>query len=103
MSTNGVKNGNGTQKSLSTGTKVWQSLSLWLPQRNPDYDFWWGLTGPHLAIMLENAGYAPEKQFEMLLFHYNWSVSLQNPSDSSLHNTDNCKRSGTSDRDRYRA
>ncbi|PSN60587.1 dimethylallyl tryptophan synthase GliD1 [Corynespora cassiicola Philippines] len=76
---NGIQKANGTQKKPSTSTKVWDALSLWLPQRNPDYDFWWGLTGPHLATMLENAGYAPEKQFEMLLFHYHWSVTYLGP------------------------
>lgn len=43
-------------------TQVWKALLLWLPSRNADCDFWWGFTGPHLAAMLEAAGYPTEKQ-----------------------------------------
>ncbi|KAF2799612.1 dimethylallyl tryptophan synthase GliD1 [Melanomma pulvis-pyrius CBS 109.77] len=64
-------------------TSVWNSLSLWLPSRNPDYDFWWGLTGPHLAVMLDAADYPTEKQYEMLLFHYHWSVPYLGPRPSA--------------------
>ncbi|KAF9728935.1 hypothetical protein PMIN06_010359 [Paraphaeosphaeria minitans] len=79
QNTNGIANAKAAKSSASSNTKSWQSLSLLLPQRNPDYDFWWGLTGPHLATMLENAGYSSEKQFEMLLFHFHWSVTYLGP------------------------
>ncbi|KAK3936140.1 tryptophan dimethylallyltransferase-domain-containing protein [Diplogelasinospora grovesii] len=38
-------------------TSVWKSLSQWLPSRNADCDYWWALTGEHLASMLDAAGY----------------------------------------------
>jgi len=56
-------------------TKAWVAIFQWLPARTPDSDYWWRLTGPHLAAMVQQAGYPLEKQIEALIFHYNWSVS----------------------------
>ncbi|KAL2824223.1 aromatic prenyltransferase [Aspergillus cavernicola] len=60
-------------------TKAWASLSQYLPPRTPDLDYWWSLTGIHLAIMLEAGGYGIEKQYEALLFHYHWVVPYMGP------------------------
>lgn len=66
-----VSNGNGER------LKAWTSLSLLLPSRGPDCDYWWKLTGRHLASLMEAAGYAIERQYEALVFHYHWMVSLR--------------------------
>ncbi|KAL3459594.1 aromatic prenyltransferase [Aspergillus heterothallicus] len=55
-------------------TKAWTRLSQWLPPRNTDLDYWWNLTGLHLAKMLEAAGYSSDEQLDALLFHYHWIV-----------------------------
>lgn len=55
--------------------KAWEAISQWLPSRGPESDYWWKLTGPHLATMMDAAGYAIEKQYEALVFHYHWIVS----------------------------
>lgn len=58
------------------GLRVWQSLKKCLPStKDENIDFWWHLTGYHLAVMVEAAGYSTEKQYEVLLFHYHWIVS----------------------------
>lgn len=57
--------------------KAWAALSTFLPSRGPDCDYWWQLTGMHLASLMEAAGYAIERQYEALLFHYHWMVSLR--------------------------
>lgn len=58
-------------------TTVWKSLvETCLPLGlNRDVDFWWDLTGRHMAQMVEAAGYSVERQYEILLFHYHWIVS----------------------------
>ena len=61
-------------------TKAWAALSQWLPPHSPDNDYWWHLTGLHLANMLEAAGYRLEKQYEALVFHYHWIVSCAHDS-----------------------
>ncbi|KAI1504045.1 dimethylallyl tryptophan synthase GliD1 [Biscogniauxia marginata] len=74
---NGNGNGNGVVKSngqVSQTTEAWRALSKILPPRNPDYDWWWRLTGQHMAALVEAAGYSIEKQYEALLFHYHWTV-----------------------------
>ncbi|KAI1124398.1 dimethylallyl tryptophan synthase GliD1 [Nemania abortiva] len=58
---------------------MWSSLSQWLPSRDSDSDYWWKLTGEHLAIMLEAAGYSVERQYNALLFHYHWIVPYMGP------------------------
>jgi hypothetical protein len=60
-----------------SATQVWTSLKQWLPARNPDSDYWWDLTGAHLATMLDAAGYTVQKQYDALLFHYHWIVSQE--------------------------
>lgn len=57
-------------------TPVWSQLSQLLPARDADKDFWWNVTGSQLATMVAAAEYSVEKQYEALLFHYHWSVSL---------------------------
>ncbi|VUC37198.1 unnamed protein product [Clonostachys rosea] len=59
--------------------RPWDVLARWLPPRTPDCDYWWQLTGPHLATMMELAGYGAERQFEALLFHYHWVVPYLGP------------------------
>ncbi|KAI1503388.1 dimethylallyl tryptophan synthase GliD1, partial [Biscogniauxia marginata] len=58
---------------------VWQSLNKCLPPQEPDIDFWWQLTGYHLANMVKEADYSIERQFETLLFHYHWIVPRLGP------------------------
>lgn len=62
---------------LENDTKVWKSLvETCLPLGlNRDVDFWWDLTGRHMAQMVAAAGYSVERQYEILLFHYHWIVS----------------------------
>ncbi|KAF3932009.1 hypothetical protein ABW20_dc0103572 [Dactylellina cionopaga] len=60
-------------------TKAWRFLSPLLPSRNPNCDYWWRLTGMHLANMVDAAGYTIEKQYEALLFHYHWMVPYMGP------------------------
>lgn len=55
-------------------TKAWETLLPLLPSRGPDCDYWWNLTGLHLAAMVDAAGYPIEKQYEALLFHHTWTV-----------------------------
>lgn len=70
---NGVNGANGV-KGSNQPAGAWAALSRWLPSRSPDTDYWWALTGPHLATMAEAAGYAIEQQYEQLLFLYHWIV-----------------------------
>ncbi|KAL4992936.1 aromatic prenyltransferase, partial [Aspergillus recurvatus] len=60
-------------------TKTWTRLMQWLPPRTADTDYWWKLTGAHLAKMLEAAGCTDERQVEALLFHYHWIVPYLGP------------------------
>ncbi|KAL4942701.1 hypothetical protein BDV06DRAFT_235235 [Aspergillus oleicola] len=61
-------------------TKAWTRLRQWLPSRTADTDYWWNLTGLHLAKMLEAAGYSADEQVDALLFHYHWIVPYLGPS-----------------------
>lgn len=75
---NVVNGTNGATKASSlegNSTPVWRRLTQYLPSRDPDTDFWWKYSGLHLALMLEEAGYSPDKQMEGLLFFYHWGVS----------------------------
>jgi hypothetical protein len=56
-------------------SKTWKALSQCLPPLNPDADYWWQLTGRHLAALLEAAEYPVDKQYDALLLHYHWTVS----------------------------
>ena len=49
---------------------MWTGLAKWLPERSDDYNYWWLLTGRHLALMLQEAQYPIHQQYEILLFHY---------------------------------
>lgn len=60
---------------VEQNTAAWTALNVLLPSRTPDEDYWWKQSGPQLAALVEGAGYAPEKQYEALLFHYHWMVS----------------------------
>lgn len=51
-------------------TTVWTSVSKWLPPRDEHSDYWWGLAGPHLAVLLHHSGYSLSSQYETLLFFY---------------------------------
>lgn len=73
-----------TRSSAEPAPAVWLALKKWLPAQNDDLEYWWGLTGLHLAIMLEAAGYTTEKQYNALLFHYHWIVRLRSLVDPNL-------------------
>ncbi|PFH61329.1 hypothetical protein XA68_17631 [Ophiocordyceps unilateralis] len=70
------------KKPTSFKSSVWDTLSSQLPSRSPECDYWWNLTGMHLARMVEGAGYPIEKQHEALLFHYHWMVPAMGPAPS---------------------
>jgi len=77
---NGINNGCAAKAIAAGGsnyntTQAWRTLSQYLPDRDPDSDFWWKFSGPRLALMLEHAGYSAEKQLEALVFFYHWTVS----------------------------
>ncbi|POS69152.1 dimethylallyl tryptophan synthase GliD1 [Diaporthe helianthi] len=55
-------------------TTVWPSVSKWLPPRDEHSNYWWGLAGPHLAVLLHNSGYSRSSQYEVLLFIYHHIV-----------------------------
>lgn len=83
---------NGAAKSVGRETtQAWSVLTQYLPDRDPDTDFWWNYSGLHLALMLDEAGYPPEKQIEALVFFYHWGVrspdtlTLSNKADCSIH------------------
>ncbi|KAI2643565.1 dimethylallyl tryptophan synthase GliD1 [Xylaria nigripes] len=63
----------------SKRTNIWKLLSQWLPARDADCDYWWKLTGEHLANMLEAAGYDLERRYSAMLFHYHWIVPYMGP------------------------
>lgn len=77
---NGTNGINGKAKA-ATGetTEAWSILTQYLPSRDPDTDFWWKYSGLHLALMLEEAGYPPEKQLEALVFFYHWGAPYMGP------------------------
>ena len=54
---------------------VFKTLSQWEPSRGLDHEYWWQTTGRRLAVMLKEAGYSVNRQYEVLLFHYHWIVS----------------------------
>ncbi|KFA53734.1 hypothetical protein S40293_01619 [Stachybotrys chartarum IBT 40293] len=60
-------------------TLAWQTLNQILPHRDADKDYWWGLTGLQLALMVHESGYSLAKQYEALLFHYHWTVPYFGP------------------------
>jgi DMATS type aromatic prenyltransferase len=66
---------NGIKKGPASPSQAWTQLSKYLPPVNSDQDFWWQLTGRHVASLVEAAGYSMEKQYEALVFHYHWTVS----------------------------
>jgi len=82
-STNGVNGTNSATKARAEGsnntTQAWKTLTQYLPSRDPDTDFWWKYSGLHLALLLEEADYPPEKQIEALVFFYHWGVSRELP------------------------
>ncbi|KAK3370050.1 dimethylallyl tryptophan synthase GliD1 [Podospora didyma] len=76
--TNGVTTKKATASSPGT-TTAWRTLTQYLPSRDPDTDFWWKYSGLHLAILLEEAHYLPEKQVEALVFFYHWGAPYMGP------------------------
>ena len=58
-----------------SSTEAWRTITQYLPPRNPDYDYWWQVTGRHLAILVDAAEYSVGAQYEALMFHYHWTVS----------------------------
>lgn len=70
---------NGTKKVSASPSEAWTKLSRYLPYVNAAQDYWWQLTGRHLASLVEAAGYPLEKQYEALIFHYHWTVPYMGP------------------------
>ncbi|KAI9677128.1 MAG: hypothetical protein M1822_008237 [Bathelium mastoideum] len=66
---------------VEVSPKVWNSLvkKCLPPSEDKNVEFWWKITGYHLAVMIDAAGYSPEKQYEVLLFHYHWIVPRLGP------------------------
>ncbi|KAF2209134.1 hypothetical protein CERZMDRAFT_114093 [Cercospora zeae-maydis SCOH1-5] len=60
-------------------TEVFETLDMILPSRSADENYWWNLTGPQLAALVEGASYSPAKQYEALLFHYHWMIPYMGP------------------------
>jgi len=60
----------------TTPTPVWDAVSQWTSVTNPDWEYWWQLTGPHISHMMVAAGYPLEAQYNALIFHYHWIVSF---------------------------
>ncbi|KAL4953395.1 aromatic prenyltransferase [Aspergillus filifer] len=71
-----AKVANGSGGSRFNALKVISKLE---PSRGVSHEHWWKLTGPQLALMLEEADYPVEKQFETLLFYYHWIVPYLGP------------------------
>nr|A0A5B8YWJ9.1 RecName: Full=Prenyltransferase GME11375; AltName: Full=Dibenzodioxocinones biosynthesis cluster protein GME11375 [Pestalotiopsis microspora]QED41506.1 aromatic prenyltransferase [Pestalotiopsis microspora] len=67
------------QKDVVQVSEAWQTLSTYLPPVTADRDYWWQLTGRHVAALVEAAGYPIEKQYEALIFHYHWTVPYMGP------------------------
>ncbi|EED13315.1 cytochrome P450, putative [Talaromyces stipitatus ATCC 10500] len=59
--------------------KAWKTLSKYLHGSNEDQEYWWKLTGRHVASLLEAAEYPLEKQYECLFFHYRWTCFSKVP------------------------
>ncbi|RHZ54023.1 uncharacterized protein CDV56_106189 [Aspergillus thermomutatus] len=60
-------------------TPVWDAVSQWISVTNPDLEYWWKLTGPHISYMMVAAGYTVEAQYNALLFHYHWIIPYLGP------------------------
>ncbi|KAK2006473.1 aromatic prenyltransferase [Colletotrichum eremochloae] len=67
-------------KQNSTGILVLPSVSKWLPSRDEHSDYWWNMAGPHFSVLLENAGYSIQAQYEILLFIYHHISPKMGPS-----------------------
>lgn len=70
---------NGVDFSHAETASIWSMVSRWLPPRNADCDYWWQVTGPHLATMLFEAGYSIHEQYEGMIFHYHLVVPRLGP------------------------
>ncbi|MCJ1306631.1 hypothetical protein MMC25_000274 [Agyrium rufum] len=62
---------------------IWDKINQWLSPRDSNQDFWWSVTGRHLATMLHEAGYPLHRQYEYLLFHYYVVVPRMGPEPTS--------------------
>jgi hypothetical protein len=60
----------------STPHKGLDQVITILPSRTSDLDYWWKLTGSHLAKILHATDYSDNEQVDALLFHYHYIVSL---------------------------
>ncbi|GBF61898.1 prenyltransferase [Trichophyton mentagrophytes] len=52
-----------------TSVPIFESVSRFLPPANEDEQYWWKITGRHMARMMHEAGYPEDRQVECLLFH----------------------------------
>ncbi|KAF7597160.1 hypothetical protein BBP40_009499 [Aspergillus hancockii] len=62
-------NSRGPSPGYSKPLPIFDALCRFLPIGNEDEQFWWKLTGRHLARMMHEAGYPEHRQVECLLFH----------------------------------
>ena len=53
--------------------------SRWLPSRTADLDYWWQLTGPHMATLFSEAGYSLHESYEAMVFYYHVIVPRLGP------------------------
>lgn len=60
-------------------TSLWAMASRWLPHRNADLDYWWQLTGMHLATLFSEADYSPYESYEAMIFYYHVIVPRLGP------------------------
>ena len=61
---------------------MWNTVSRWLPPRTSDDDYWWQLTGPHIATMFTEAGYSIHETYEALIFYFHVIVPRLGPQPS---------------------
>ncbi|KAL8672170.1 MAG: hypothetical protein Q9168_003369 [Polycauliona sp. 1 TL-2023] len=65
--------------SATSTTEAWRVLHAYLRPQDDDARFWWEMTGPALAMMMHEAAYTMQDQFEGLLFHYRFVVTRLGP------------------------
>ncbi|GAM40056.1 hypothetical protein TCE0_034f12102 [Talaromyces pinophilus] len=62
---------------------AWKTLMKWLPQDSVHKDWWWKRLGGHLHVLLHEAGYNLNEQYEALLFLYYWVAPRMGPMPNS--------------------
>ena len=62
-----------------TSSQVWKVLRSWVNPGDVASAFWWRMTGPALAILMEQAGYDIHNQYQGLMFHFQYIVNRLGP------------------------